>query len=309
MAIKQWQIDKEVENVGKASPYYGQHTGAQQQSPPPPPPDVSVSSGSLGSRLSGMGKDLFSQAQPTRSAGLPNQTPHSIAQLASYTSPVNKKAETVSREAGQMLSMIDTIMGSFPKRTTPSTSTKGTAPDFSKLLGGNFNPEEFARKISSNNIDLYTQKKGVTPEQWEIPGQEQWRMTQDFQTHGERAIDVRANQGSPIPAPVFGKVVATDQDYPDYHWSYGNMVVIEDPNGVRHLIAHMDGPSQYRTGDTVWPGDIVGAVGNSGRYIDQGGGGYHIHYEAIDPTGNRIDPTPYAQGYYIQPTSGYYAQD
>lgn len=93
-------------------------------------------------------------------------------------------------------------------------------------------------------------------------------------THEETfhsGVDYRAPRGTPIPAQTPGEVV-----YSGFNAGYGNTVIVKTTNGYG-LYAHMDEPSQARMGDRIWPGDIIGNVGSTGRFST----GNHLHYSII----------------------------
>ncbi|MHC2468789.1 M23 family metallopeptidase [Bradyrhizobium embrapense] len=73
-------------------------------------------------------------------------------------------------------------------------------------------------------------------------------------------VDYAAPHGTPIPAQTPGEVV-----YSGFNEGYGNTVIVKTTNGYG-LYAHMDEPPQVRMGDRVWPGDIVGRVGGTGKF-------------------------------------------
>jgi murein DD-endopeptidase MepM/ murein hydrolase activator NlpD len=83
--------------------------------------------------------------------------------------------------------------------------------------------------------------------------------------------DWAAPEGTPIPAATPGKVV-----YSGFNRGLGNTVIVETTNG-RSLYAHMkEGVPRVQMGDRVWPGDIVGHVGNTGAST-----GSHLHYSTV----------------------------
>ncbi|MGY3533748.1 M23 family metallopeptidase [Bradyrhizobium sp. USDA 4452] len=86
-------------------------------------------------------------------------------------------------------------------------------------------------------------------------------------------VDYAAPHGTPIPAQTPGEVV-----YSGFNEGCGNTVIVKTTNGYG-LYAHMDEPPQVRMGDRVWPGDIVGRVGGTGKFSK----GNHLHYSVIKP--------------------------
>lgn len=94
-------------------------------------------------------------------------------------------------------------------------------------------------------------------------------------------IDVPAPSGTPILSAKSGIVLTSE-----WHYSYGNYVVVSHGNGQTTLYAHMvsRGVSE---GDTVSQGQAVGYVGTTGSST-----GNHLHYE-IRINGTRVDPVNY----------------
>lgn len=97
--------------------------------------------------------------------------------------------------------------------------------------------------------------------------------TQGLHGPGNRGIDIGAPTGTPIYASAPGTVLITSKG-----WSggYGNMVIVQHPNGTKTLYAHMSkiGTS---TGANVRRGQIIGYVGSTGRST-----GPHIHFEVFN---------------------------
>jgi murein DD-endopeptidase MepM/ murein hydrolase activator NlpD len=91
-------------------------------------------------------------------------------------------------------------------------------------------------------------------------------------------LDFRAATGDPVRATANGKVVSSG-------WSggYGRMVEVDHGNGLATRYGHMS-EINVRVGDTIKIGQVIGAVGSTGRST-----GPHLHYETrID--GEAVDP-------------------
>lgn len=94
--------------------------------------------------------------------------------------------------------------------------------------------------------------------------------------HGKGAVDLAAPIGTPIYASAPGKVLLAR-----YGWNgaYGNMILIQHPNGTQTLYSHLSSIST-KTGATVGRGELIGKVGNTGRVrAAPGGNGAHLHFE------------------------------
>jgi len=95
------------------------------------------------------------------------------------------------------------------------------------------------------------------------------------------ALDISADRGSPVIATADGKVVVAG-----YQAGYGRMVAIRHGYGFSTRYGHLL-TSYVKLGAHVKKGEIIGAVGSTGRST-----GYHLHYEVrIDD--EPVDPTPY----------------
>ncbi|MGX2947039.1 peptidoglycan DD-metalloendopeptidase family protein [Enterococcus alishanensis] len=83
-----------------------------------------------------------------------------------------------------------------------------------------------------------------------------------------RGLDLAASQGEPIHASKAGTVFKAE-----YHYSWGNYVVIQHDDGMTTLYAHQQ---QYsvKAGDHVEQGQIIGYVGSTGDST-----GAHLHLE------------------------------
>jgi len=96
-------------------------------------------------------------------------------------------------------------------------------------------------------------------------------------------IDFRGPIGTPIYATADGIVVKAE-----YSGGYGRHVVIDHGYGYETLYAHMS-ELQVEVGDRVKRGDLVGALGNTGR-----SSGPHLHYE-VHREGQPVNPRYYLQ--------------
>lgn len=99
---------------------------------------------------------------------------------------------------------------------------------------------------------------------------------------GHKGIDIAIAGGTPIYAAHNGTVAATTG-----HSSYGNVVMIDNGDGISTLYAHMQGPAIVGVGQTVTQGQVIGYVGSTGN-----SSGNHLHFE-VRVNGVRQNPRNY----------------
>lgn len=85
---------------------------------------------------------------------------------------------------------------------------------------------------------------------------------------GHSGMDIAAPAGTPIKAAHDGVISSTTG-----HWSYGNVVMVDNGDGVTTLYAHMSSIA-VGVGQSVKQGDVIGYVGNTGNSY-----GNHLHFE------------------------------
>lgn len=81
-------------------------------------------------------------------------------------------------------------------------------------------------------------------------------------------MDIAAPYGTPIKAAHDGVISSTTG-----HWSYGNVVMVDNGDGVTTLYAHMSSIA-VGVGQSVKQGDVIGYVGSTGNST-----GNHLHFE------------------------------
>lgn len=104
------------------------------------------------------------------------------------------------------------------------------------------------------------------------------------------ALDVRANQGSPIYAPADGIVFSVVFDKTSTKYAY---IMVAHRKGVMTLYGHISQPN-VSVGDFVKRGDVLGLTGATPHTVGAGfrTTGPHLHFE-VWQDGARIDPLKY----------------
>ncbi len=95
-------------------------------------------------------------------------------------------------------------------------------------------------------------------------------------------IDVRGAIGTPIYTPANGVVTLAESSY----GGYGKTIKVDHGGRYETLFAHLS-EINVEVGDIVEKGDIIGAIGSTGRST-----GPHLHYEVLKD-GIPVDPEYY----------------
>jgi murein DD-endopeptidase MepM/ murein hydrolase activator NlpD len=98
-----------------------------------------------------------------------------------------------------------------------------------------------------------------------VPG---YRLSQGI--HDNNAVDLAIAKGTPIHAAAAGTVLLARNGY---NGGFGNVVIINHPNGTQTLYAHQSKLATH-TGDAVYQGQVIGYVGSTGHST-----GPHLHFE------------------------------
>ena len=151
------------------------------------------------------------------------------------------------------------------------------------------NTAEDQEELSQRLMEFFQDQQGVlasTPSVWPVRG---W-VTSGFGSRKSpftarrtmhSGIDISTKTGTPMKAPADGIVA-----YADVKGAYGNVLVIDHGNGFNTFYGHCS-KLLKKVGDRVKRGDIIAAVGNTGRST-----GSHLHYE-VRVNGVATNPTKY----------------
>jgi murein DD-endopeptidase MepM/ murein hydrolase activator NlpD len=153
----------------------------------------------------------------------------------------------------------------------------------------------FAESLNDYNYLLSAEKLALTahrtrrlqpavaaiPSLWPIEGRIMSgfaQRTDPFSGEGafHKGVDLSAPTGTPVHVTADGVVVIAEP----VSGGYGRLVVVDHGGGVQSYYAHLSKISVH-TGQEVHRGDLVGAVGSTGRTTAP-----HLHYEV------RVDGSP-----------------
>lgn len=120
------------------------------------------------------------------------------------------------------------------------------------------------------------------------------RITQHYGHNGHTGVDIGATSDRKVYANADGVVEQVQTGYGNKKGStgmasYGNMILIKHPNGMKTRYAHLQSVN-VKKGQSVKAGQQIGVQGNTGNSY-----GTHLHYEVYNSAGKRINPEAYIQ--------------
>jgi len=115
---------------------------------------------------------------------------------------------------------------------------------------------------------------------WPVQGKITSRFGPRGLFHLHRGVDIKAPKGTPVHAAAAGTVAFSGRQS-----SYGRVIKIDHPNGLRTVYAH-NSSNFVRAGQHVNVGTVIGAVGQTGHATTN-----HLHFE-VRRHGVARDPLP-----------------
>ena len=152
------------------------------------------------------------------------------------------------------------------KKTTTATTTKKTTSSKSTTT----------KKTSTS---LNGVKLTVTPVSGLITSR--FGSREGIRSSGHKGLDIAAKKGTKIKAAASGTVI-----FAGYSGAYGYVVKISHGSGIKTYYAHCS-KLYVKTGDDVSAGDVIAAVGSTGRST-----GSHLHFEVVK-NGTSVNPQNY----------------
>lgn len=106
-------------------------------------------------------------------------------------------------------------------------------------------------------------------------------------------IDIAAESGTPIHAPVDGVVVGVDNSHTGIDNSFGNTLELKDASGRTHQFHHLQN-ILAKPGQQVKKGQPVAKIGATGAvYSPSGSDPASLDYRIVDAFSRYINPAPY----------------
>lgn len=149
-------------------------------------------------------------------------------------------------------------------------------PDDMKRISSERTRKANARKHWRDDIPSVDFIWPVTGEISSIFGLRRFFNEQERRPHS--GLDIAAAEGVPVQATADGTVI----DGGDFFFS-GNMIYLDHGQGIISLYAHLS-RIDVKPGDVVCQGDVIGAVGQTGRVT-----GPHLHF-AVYANQTLVDP-------------------
>ncbi|MDI9325580.1 MAG: peptidoglycan DD-metalloendopeptidase family protein [Alphaproteobacteria bacterium] len=220
--------------------------------------------------------------------------------LKNNVSQIQEEREKLSEDK-RILSARETVYQESKKsQELILEQTKKSESDFQKLLT---QKEEEGFRLEKEIYDyeekiLYTKDPSLIPPPG--PGVLSWPLGSIYitQKYGYTSfaknryarnfhvgVDFRAAVGTPVLAPLGGKVIGTgntDTSRGCVYW--GGWIVIRHFNGLATLYGHLSS-SIVSVGEVIKRGDIIGYTGNTGYST-----GPHLHFGLYDAEGIKIVP-------------------
>lgn len=183
----------------------------------------------------------------------------------------SKKTLTVPVQ--QRVWPVDRIEGMASEKVTPPAALKKRLRREQKLLDA-----ARAQRPLKEGVFPFCFVKPVEETRISAPFGAQ-RMINGVAQRPHSGLDMAAPEGTPVKATADGVVILSEEDM----FYTGGTVLIEHGSGVQSGYSHLSRRT-VQTGETVKAGDVIGAVGSTGRST-----GPHLHF-TLAWNNIRIDP-------------------
>lgn len=215
----------------------------------------------------------------------------SVQRLAQQTGDIEDRTATLREATGiddgsdgqvSMLRVAATLQGDEP---TYSNEALETLSQLAWIEDQATSLDDSVDLLMALLEERHEGEAGGVPTRWPVRGQVSSGFGHRTPVGGggsfHSGLDIRAQRGTPVRVASAGTVAFAGRQS-----GYGSLVVVDHGGGIKTLYAHLSAMF-VEEGAKVKPGDVVGAVGSSGRAT-----GSHLHYE-VRVAGRPVDPRPY----------------
>ncbi len=203
-----------------------------------------------------------------------------IAIVDVITTDRNKDVSTIQVAKANITDELDKSVvkvASTTKKVTSRGSSSTTKRTTSTKTTSSTSTSKTTKKTTSTSLNGV--KLTVKPVSGIITSR--FGSRESIRSSGHSGLDIATKKGTKIKAAAGGTVV-----FAGYSGAYGNVVKISHGSGIKTYYAHCS-KLYVKTGDTVSAGDVIAAVGSTGRST-----GNHLHFEVVK-NGVSVNPQNY----------------
>lgn len=203
-----------------------------------------------------------------------------IAIVDVITTDSNKDVSTIQVAKASIIDELDKSevkVASTTKKVTSRGSSSTTKRTTSTKTTSSTSTSKTTKKTTSTSLNGV--KLTVTPVSGLITSR--FGSRESIRSSGHSGLDIATKKGTKIKAAAGGTVI-----FAGYSGAYGNVVKISHGSGIKTYYAHCS-KLYVKTGDTVSAGDVIAAVGSTGRST-----GNHLHFEVVK-NGVSVNPQNY----------------
>lgn len=208
-----------------------------------------------------------------------DKTSKEIAIVDVITTDSNKDVSTIQVAKASITDELDksVVKVASTTSTTKKVTSRGSSSTTKKTTSTKTSSSKTTTKTTSTSLNGV--KLTVKPVSGIITSR--FGSRESIRSSGHSGLDIAAKKGTNIKAAAGGTVI-----FAGYSGAYGNVVKISHGSGIKTYYAHCS-KLYVKTGDTVSAGDVIAAVGSTGRST-----GNHLHFEVVK-NGVSVNPQNY----------------
>ena len=202
-----------------------------------------------------------------------------IAIVDVITTDRNKDVSTIQVAKASITDELDksVVKVASTASTTKKVTSRGSSSTTKRSTSTKTSTGKTTKKTTSTSLNGV--KLTVKPVSGIITSR--FGSRESIRSSGHSGLDIATKKGTNIKAAAGGTVI-----FAGYSGAYGNVVKISHGSGIKTYYAHCS-KLYVKTGDTVSAGDVIAAVGSTGRST-----GNHLHFEVVK-NGVSVNPQNY----------------